>query len=135
MDLDPEDFKQTFAETWAEWTKEGKVNSMEIGFPAEVIDTVQVLGPPSWSLVAAIEKLLKEDRLEKAILDLECLMDNEDSFQGPLSDPHYCLALGVFRKFNEQFFATCQQKRTRLIGGSPWNSFRSVRCQDRPRLS
>ena len=106
MDLDPEDFKQTFAETWAEWIQEGKVSSMQIGFPTEVIDSLQALGPPSWGLIdAAIEKLLKEDRLEKAILDLERLMDDEGSFQWPLSDPHYCLALGVFRRFDEQFFA------------------------------
>jgi hypothetical protein len=82
MDLDPEDFKQTFAETWAEWTKEGKVNSMEIDFPAEVIDSINTLGAPSWDLIdAAIEKLLKENRLEQAIQDLERLMDDEGSFQ------------------------------------------------------
>jgi hypothetical protein len=106
MELDPEDFKQTFTETWAEWTAEGKVNSMQIGFPAEVIDSLQILGPPSWDLIdAAIEKLLKENRLEQAIQYLERLMDDEGSFQWPLSDPNYCLALGVFRKFNEEFFA------------------------------
>jgi hypothetical protein len=37
-------------------------------------------------------------------------MDNEDSFQWPLSDPNYCLALGVFRKFNEQFFANLPEE-------------------------
>jgi len=59
MDLDPEDFKQTFAETWAEWVKEGKAGSIQIGFPAEVIDRVKTLGPPSWDLIdTAIEKLL-----------------------------------------------------------------------------
>ena len=106
MELDPDDFKQTFAETWTEWVKEGKVSSIEIGFPAEVIDSVNTLGPPSWDLIEeAIEKLLKENRLEQAIQDLERLMDNEDSFRWPLSDPNYCLVLGMFRKFNEQFFA------------------------------
>jgi len=106
MELDPEDFKQTFAEIWADWVKEGKVSSIEIGFPAEVIDSVNTLGPPSWDLIEeAIEKLLKENRLEQAILDLERSVEDEDSFQWPLSDPHYCLALGMFRKFNEQFFA------------------------------
>jgi hypothetical protein len=112
MDLDPEDFKQTFAETWAEWVKEGKAGSIQIGFPAEVIDRVKTLGPPSWDLIdTAIEKLLKENRLEQAIQDLERLMDDEDSFQWPLSDPHYCLALGVFRKFNEQFFANLPEEK------------------------
>jgi hypothetical protein len=106
MELDPEDFKQTFVETWAEWVREGKVSSIEIGFPAEVIDSLNTLGPPSWDLIEeAIEKLLKENRLEQAIQDLERLMDNEDSFRWPLSDPNYCLVLGMFRKFNEQFFA------------------------------
>jgi hypothetical protein len=121
MDLDPEDFKQTFAETWAEWVKEGKVSSIEIGFPAEVIDSVNALGPPSWDLIdAAIERLLKEDRLEQAILDLECLMDDEDSFQWPLSDPHYCLALGVFRIFNEQFFASLPEDEDE--DGADWGA-------------
>ena len=79
---------------------------IEIGFPAEVIDSLNTLGPPSWDLIEeAIEKLLKENRLEQAIRDLERLMDNEDSFRWPLSDPNYCLVLGMFRKFNEQFFA------------------------------
>ena len=110
MELDPEDFKQTFAETWADWVKEGKVSSIEIGFRAEVIDSVNTLGPPSWNLIEeAIEKLLKENRLEQAIWDLERLMDNEDSFQWPLLDPQYCLALGMFRKFNEQFFANLSE--------------------------
>jgi hypothetical protein len=112
MELDPEDFKQTFAETWAEWVKESKAGSMQIGFPAEVIDRVNTLGPPSWDLIdTAIEKLLKENRLEQAIQDLERLMDDEDSFQWPLSNPHYCLALGVFRKFNEQFFANLPEEQ------------------------
>ena len=111
MELDPEDFKQTFAETWAEWVKKGEAGPMQIGFPAEVIDRVNTLGPPSWDLIdAAIEKLLKENRLEQAILDIERLMDNEDSFQWPLSDPNYCLVLGVFRKFNEQFFANLAEE-------------------------
>jgi hypothetical protein len=50
MDLDPEGLKQTFAETWAEWVKEGKAGAMQIGFPAEVMDRVNTLGPPSWGL-------------------------------------------------------------------------------------
>jgi hypothetical protein len=106
MDIDPEEFKRTFAETWSKWIEEGKVSSIEIGFPAEVIDSVNTLGPP-WDLIEeAIEKLLKENRLGQAIQDLEHLKENEGSFHWPLSDPHYCLALGVFRRFNEQFFAT-----------------------------
>jgi len=106
MDLDPEEFKQTFAETWAQWMSEGKVSSIGIGFPSEVIESLQILGPPSWDLIdTAIEKLLKENRLEQAIQDLDRLMDDHGSFRWPLSDPYYCLALGVFRKFNEQFFA------------------------------
>ena len=121
MDLDPEDFKQTFAETWAAWVKEGKVSSIEIGFPAEVIESVNTLGAPSWDLIEeAIEKLLKENRLEQAIRDLEHLTDDEGSFQWPLSDPHYCLALGMFRKFNEQFFANLlSPKRTSLRNNCP----------------
>ena len=36
--------------------KQGKVSSIDIGFPAEVIDSLQVLGPQSWDLIyAAIE--------------------------------------------------------------------------------
>jgi hypothetical protein len=57
MDLDPEDFKQTFAETWAERVKEGKVSSIGIGFPAEVIDGLQILGPPSWDLIEYVANL------------------------------------------------------------------------------
>jgi hypothetical protein len=34
MELHPEDFKQTFAETWVEWMKEEKVASIQIVFPA-----------------------------------------------------------------------------------------------------
>lgn len=66
-------------------------------------DNLKKLGPASWDQVdAAIEKLLREDRLKQAILDLEYLMKkSEDSFQWPLVDPDYCLALVVFRKFKD----------------------------------
>ena len=123
MELDPEDFKQTFVETWAEWVREGKVSSIEIGFPAEVIDSLNTLGPPSWDLIEeAVEKLLKENRLEQAIQDLERLMDNEDSFRWPLSDPNYCLVLGMFRKFNEQFSPTCPKTNRARPGGGNWRN-------------
>jgi hypothetical protein len=48
---------------------------------------------------------LSKSFLKKTVLNkryrLERLMDDEDSFQWPLSDPNYFLALGVFRKFND----------------------------------
>jgi hypothetical protein len=103
METNSEEFKKTSAQTWAEWVEKGKAGERQVRFPAEVIDSLRKLGPPSWNLVdAAIEKVSKEDRVEQAILDLKCLIDNEDSFQWPLSDPSYCLALVVFRKFKDE---------------------------------
>src|SRR5215469_8305864 len=102
MKTNSEEFQKTFAETWAEWVEKGKAGERQVWFPAEVIDSLKRLGPPSWDQVdAAVAKLIKEDRLEQAILDLECLINNGDSFQWPLADPNYCLALVVFRKFKE----------------------------------
>ena len=94
---------EAFAETWPEWVEKGKAGEMQVCFSPEVTDSLNKLGPPTWHLVdAALEKLLKEDRLEQAVLDLECLINNKDSFQWPLSDPNYCLALVVFRKFKDE---------------------------------
>ena len=103
METDSVEFKKTAAQTWAEWVGKRKAGEGQVCFPAEVIDSLRKLGPPSWDLVdAAIEKVSKEDRLEQAILDLKCLINNEDAFQWPLSDPNYCLALVVFRKFKDE---------------------------------
>ena len=103
METDSVEFKKTAAQTWAEWVGKRKAGERQVCFPAEVIDSLRKLGSPSWDLVdAAIEKVSKEDRLEQAILDLKCLINNEDSFQWPLSDPNYCLALVVFRKFKDE---------------------------------
>ena len=103
MEMNSVEFKKTSALTWAEWVEKRKAGERQVCFPAEVIDSLRKLGPPSWDLVdAAIEKVSEEDRLEQAILDLKCLINNEDSFQWPLSDPNYCLALVVFRKFKDE---------------------------------
>ena len=103
METNSVEFKKTSAQTWAEWVEKRKAGERQVCFPAEVIDSLRKLGPPSWDLVdAAIEKVSKEDRLEQAILDLKCLINNEDSFQWRLSDPNYCLALVVFRKFKDE---------------------------------
>jgi hypothetical protein len=86
METNSEQFTKAFAETWAEWVEKGKAGERQICFPLEVIDSLKKLGPPSWDQVdAAIEKLFKEDRLEQTILDLECLINDEDSFRWPLS--------------------------------------------------
>jgi hypothetical protein len=103
METNSVEFKKTSAQTWAEWVEKRKAGERQVCFPAEVIDSLRKLGPASWDLVdAAIEKVSKEDRLEQAIQDLKCLINNEDSFQWPLSDPKYCLALVVFRKFKDE---------------------------------
>src|SRR4029077_4797464 len=72
METKSEKFEKTFAETWAEWVEKGKAGERQVCFPAEVIDSLKKLGPPSWDQVdAAIEKLLKEERLV-AVLARTC---------------------------------------------------------------
>jgi hypothetical protein len=83
------------------------------------------LTPTSHNTFAKIRTWLlsaKENRLEQAIRDLERLMDSEDSFQWPLLDPQYCLALGMFRKFNEQFFANLPEDEQGEAGGGNWRN-------------
>jgi hypothetical protein len=82
---------------------------MQIGFPAEVIDIVNTLGSPSWDLIQeAIEKLLKENRLEQAIQDLERLMDDEDSFQWAfMRSPLLFWRSGYSENLTSSFSPTC----------------------------
>lgn len=47
----------------------------------------------------------------------------ESKLQWPLSDPHYCLALGVFRIFNEQSFASLPEDEDE--DGADWGHLRS----------
>jgi hypothetical protein len=58
----------------------------------------------------AIKNLLEEDRFEQALQDLERLIGDEDSFEWPLSDPQYCLVLGVYRKFYEKSLANLPEE-------------------------
>src|SRR5262249_12824201 len=82
---------------------------LPIHFPAEVRTKLEnIFGAyPSWELIKATLKRVYSDRqLEKTfIADLERLYNNDDSFQWPLDDPHYCLILGLMRDYYERFMA------------------------------
>jgi hypothetical protein len=63
---------------------------------------------PTWDLLfAAVERVISDKQFEKTFTaDLEHLsVGNEDSFQWPLEDPHYCLLLGNVRDYYRRFKA------------------------------
>ena len=52
------------------------------------------------------ERIRSDKQLEKTFLaDLQHLCDDEDIFQWPLDDPHYCLVLGLLKKYYDRLIA------------------------------
>ena len=52
------------------------------------------------------ERIRSDKQLEKTFLaDLRHLCDDEDTFQWPLDDPHYCLVLGLLKKYYDRLIA------------------------------
>jgi hypothetical protein len=113
MDIDPEELKELLNQTWAEWYADANTAPLPIGFPPEVITKLEnIFGTyPSWDLIdAAVERVHSDKRLEKTfVADLQRLMDDEDSFQWPIEDPHYCLVLGLLRDYGKRFLAKLSQ--------------------------
>jgi hypothetical protein len=89
--------------------EEATTAPLPICFPDEVVTKLQsVFGTyPSWDLIfAASGKVVTDPQLEKTFAaDLEHLCEDEDSFQLPLDDPHYCLLLGHMRDCWKRFEA------------------------------
>ena len=93
--------------------EEATTAPLPICFPDEVVTKLQsVFGTyPSWDLIfAALERVISDKELEKTFTaDLERLYVDEDSFQWPLDDPHYCLLLGHMRDYLKRFKANCSE--------------------------
>ena len=109
MELDPEEFRQVLNQIWAELYEEATTAPLPIGFPPEVLTKLEkIFGTClGWDLIdAALERIRSDKQLEKTFLaDLQHLCDDEDSFQWPLDDPHYCLLLGHMRDYYKRFMA------------------------------
>jgi hypothetical protein len=65
----------------------------------------------SWDLIFATFKRVNSDKQlkETFLADLQRLMDDEDSFQWPLDDPHFCLLLGHMRDYHKRFLVKLSQ--------------------------
>jgi hypothetical protein len=109
VEIDPEELRRLNRETFAEWEEDANTAPLPICFPDEVFAKLKsVFGTyPSWEQIFATEKRVHADKqLEKTFLaDLERLCDDEDSFQWPLDDPHYCLLLGHMRDYMKRLMA------------------------------
>jgi hypothetical protein len=109
MDLDPEEFRELLKQTFAEWREDANTAPLPICFPSEVVVKLQnIFGTyPSWELIfATMEKIDSDPRLKKTFFnDWKRLCEDEESFQWPLNDPHYCLLLGHMRDYYKRFMA------------------------------
>ena len=109
MDPEPEELRRLLRQTRAEWYEDANTAPLPIHFPAEVRTKLENIFAtyPSWDLIrAALKRVYSDKQLEKTfIADLERLYNDEDSFQWPLDDPHYCLILGLMRDYYERFMA------------------------------
>jgi hypothetical protein len=83
MELDPEELREMFDATFAEWKRDADTAPLPVYFPDEVIESLKTLGPPSWDLVwATSETVHKDGRLEEAFAqDLARLCRDEESLR------------------------------------------------------
>jgi hypothetical protein len=113
MDIDPEEFQRLLDQIFAEWHEDANTAPLPIGFPPEVFAKLEaIFGTyPSWDLIFATFKRVNSDKQlkETFLADLQRLMDDEDSFQWPLDDPHFCLLLGHMRDYHKRFLVKLSQ--------------------------
>src|SRR5215472_8695860 len=109
MELDPEEFRQVLNQIWTELYEEATTAPLPIGFPPEVFTKLEKSFGiyASWDLIdAASERIRSDKQLEKTFLaDLQHLCDDADTFQWPLDDPHYCLLLGLLKRYYDRLIA------------------------------
>jgi hypothetical protein len=81
---------------------EAESKPIQLAFPAEVIDRLDVFGKPSWELVR-IAFHSQQSRLDELGLEAMELFQDEDSFCWPVDHPLRCLAIGILRELAERF--------------------------------
>jgi hypothetical protein len=129
--------------TSGKWFEDANTAPLPIHYPAEVRTKLEsIFGAyPNWEQIKATLKRVYSDRpLEKTLIaDLERLYNNEDSFQWPLDDPHYCLILGLMRDCHERLWPGYlktrnlgrRTKTTRPTGGNLQSSSRPAGSEEK----